>query len=84
MNDFVCAHLSLLLLFSLQFRRFETELGDEFGDDIKVVSDIILSTILRIKRVCKPCVCGSNQIPCLGVSIVVKMHCCLTQNYTSK
>ena len=64
-----------MLLFSFQFRRFETELGDEFGDDVKVVSDVILSTILRIKRVCKPCVCGSNPIRYIGVSIVVKMHC---------
>ena len=49
-----------MLLFSFQFRRFETELGDEFGDDVKVVSDVILSTIVLL--------CGCVRHVYLGVT----------------
>ena len=37
-----CLFLLLVVCFFLQFRRFQTELEDEFGDEVKVVSVHIL------------------------------------------
>ena len=36
--NFVCSPLPTVVFVFFQFRRFQTELEDEFGDDVKVVS----------------------------------------------